>query len=219
MTRVALGLVLGLLAVLISAPGSAQAPAADAFLDGFRSAKFGMTEEQVRAAIVKDFKVDAKIIQADINPIEKTRVLAVNVPNLSDTGMAKLGYVFGFKSKTLIQVNVLWGRGVDPKTTPEQLVSTANVLRNYFVGQPFKEDGRMVNQAVQGGSVVAFRGFDAKDRMALLILNVPGGVPEGADPKAKEAAQAEALKNMALQLSYVMDSKKPDIFQVEKGQF
>lgn len=219
MTRVALGLVFGLLAVLISAPGSAWAQAPEAFLDGFRSAKFGMTEEQVRAAIVKDFKVDAKTIQADTNPIEKTRVLAVTVPNLSDTGMAKLGYVFGFKSKTLIQVNVVWGRGVDPKATPEQLVSTANVLRNYFVSQPFKEDGRMVNQAVQGGSVVAFRGFDAKDRMALLILNVPGAGPAASDPKTKEAAEAEALKNMALQLSYVMDSKKPDIFQVEKGQF
>jgi len=219
MTRLALGLIFGLLAGLISLPGSAVAQSPEAFLDGFRSAKFGMNEEQVRAAVVKDFKVDAKTLRTETNPIEKTRVLAVTVPNLSDTGMARLGYVFGYKSKTLIQVNVLWGRAVDPKTTPEQLVSTANVLRNYFLGQPFKEDGRMVNQPIQGGSIVAFRGLDAKERMALLILTVPGGtVPEG-DPKAKEAAQAEALKNMALQLSYVLDTKKPDIFQVEKGQF
>ncbi len=219
MTRVSLGFVLAILAGLFSHSARAQGPAAEAFLDGFRSAKFGMNEDQVRSAIVRDFKIDAKTIQTETNPIEKTRVLAVTVPNLSDTGMARIGYVFGFKSKTLIQVNVLWGRGVDPKTTPEQLVSTANVLRNYFVGQPFKDDGKMVNQPVQGGSVVAFRGFDAKDRMALLILNVPGAGPAASDPKTKEAAEAEALRNMALQLSYVMDSKKPDIFQVEKGQF
>src|SRR5712671_2314720 len=72
---------------------------------GFRSAKFGMSEADVRAAIVKDFGVKPEAIRAETNASEQTLVLLIKAPDvLPGGGSAEVSYVLGFKSKTLIQV-------------------------------------------------------------------------------------------------------------------
>jgi hypothetical protein len=84
-------------------PPVALAPTVE--VTGFRSAKFGMSEADVRAAIVKDFAVKPDAIRAETNASEQTRVLLVKVPDvLPGGGSAEVSYVLGFKSKTLIQV-------------------------------------------------------------------------------------------------------------------
>src|ERR1700722_678184 len=54
--------------------------------DGFRSAKFGMNDAQTKAAIMKDFGVQADAITQQPNPAERTTVLAVKVPDLLPGG-------------------------------------------------------------------------------------------------------------------------------------
>src|SRR5689334_12010802 len=74
-------------------------------VSGFRSAKFGMSETEVRAAIIRDLGVKPEAIRAETNASEQTRVLLVKAHDvLPGGGIAEVSYVLGFKSKTLIQV-------------------------------------------------------------------------------------------------------------------
>jgi hypothetical protein len=66
-----------------AAPGGPSiATPGTAVVDGFRSAKFGMSDTQVKAAITKDFGIKADAISEQPNPAERTTVLAVKVPDL-----------------------------------------------------------------------------------------------------------------------------------------
>ncbi|HAK37520.1 MAG TPA: hypothetical protein DCM60_04660, partial [Nitrospina sp.] len=92
---------------------------------------------------------------------------------LPDSGKASLFYVFGFNSKRLIQVNVLWGRTTEEKPDPQRVVDTANQLRTHFLNQGFQKKGLAVNSKLPDGSVPAFRGVDAKGRRVILLLVNP----------------------------------------------
>lgn len=206
---------------LLVLPSEAQAQVVEkAAIKGFRSALFGMNEADVRKAAARDLGVKPQDIQAELHPKEKTRLLSVRVKNLlPESGAALVVYHFGFRSKTLSQVSVVWGRPVDPSTPPQQLVATANSLRDFFQQQQFESEGLLLNAPAPGG-IVVFRGFDAVGRMVALVL----GEQEAEVAAAKQGAgggQAASppAKSLSLQLSYVLSPKKPDVFVIEKGQF
>lgn len=199
----------------------AQAPAAPAGapavmsnttaqVEGFRSAKFGMTEAETRAAIMKDFKVKADAIREQSNPSERTRALLVTVPDLlPGGGVAEVSYVIGYQNKKLIQVSVAWSKATDDKMTPEQLFSNSSVLRAHFLGEGFKPDTIASNMPVNGG-ILMFRGSDVKDRTAILILQ--GTLAQGQDNQ-------RVLTPTGLLLFYVADAKTPDIYRLPPGSF
>ena len=197
------------------APAAVPAPAdsqseAKLIVEGFRSAKFGMNEADVRAAIAKDFGAKPDAIKSQDNPAELTRSVLLTVPDLLPTGgTAEVSYVFGYKSKSLIQVGTVWSKATDPALTPERLFSNANILRAHFLGEGFKPDSIAVNTPVNGG-VLMFRGSDAKDRSVILLLQ---GTFE-----AKENNQ-RILTPTGLLLFYVADTKSPDVFKLPPGQF
>ena len=202
-----------------AAPAPAAAPAgnppalaaATAEVMGFRSAHFGMTEAEVRGAIERDFKVKPDAIQAEENKAEQTHVLVVRVPDvLPGGGAADVSYVFGFKSKTLIQVGVSWSKATDEKLTPEQLFSNANVLRAHFISAGYKPETIATNMPVNGG-VLMFRGSDPQDRTTLLILQ--GTFSQG------ENSNQRILTPTALLLFYIADTKSPDVYRLPAGSF
>ncbi|WP_456617784.1 MULTISPECIES: hypothetical protein [unclassified Bradyrhizobium] len=179
-------------------------------IDGFRSAKFGMSEADVRAAMTKDFNAKPDAIRAQDNASELTHSLLLSAPELlPNGGTAELSYVFGYKSKSLIQVGAVWSKGTDTAMTAEKLFSNANILRAHFMGEGFKPDSIAVNMPVAGG-IVMFRGSDAKDRSVILLLQ---GTFEN-----KENNQ-RVLTPTSLLLFYVADAKSPDIFKLPPGQF
>src|SRR5438309_7713631 len=74
---------------------------------GFRDARFGMSEQEVRTVITKTLGVKAADITSGANPVEGTNVLTARVPALDPVpGPAQIAYIFGYSSKKLIQVNV-----------------------------------------------------------------------------------------------------------------
>lgn len=169
-----------------------------------------MNEADVRAAIAKDFGVKPDAIKSQDNPAELTRSVLLAVPDLLPSGgTAEVSYVFGYKSKTLIQVGTVWSKGTDPEMTPEKLFSNANILRAHFLGEGFKPESIAVNTPVAGG-VLMFRGSDAKDRSVILLLQ---GTFEN-----KENNQ-RVLTPTGLLLFYVADTKSPDVFKLPPGQF
>jgi hypothetical protein len=187
--------------------GPATPPAAPSIpfrIDGFRSADFGMTEREVRLAVRKDFSATERDISVTLNPDEKTAVLTIIVPDLvPSTGPARIAYIFGYRTRRLIQVNVLWSTA-NRGSTPESVVATGNLLRDYFLGEGAPSTGRIVDGELADGSIVVLRAADASGHMVLILLS---------GTKAKER------RPMTLELSYILDPKNPDIYRLRRGQF
>jgi hypothetical protein len=100
---------------------------------GFRDARFGMTEPEVRAAIKKSFAVKDADIKAGSNPTEGTTLLTVRVNSLDPgPGTATVTYIFGNKSKKLIQVNVAWGE--DAPNDANAIIGAGTRLERDFQG-------------------------------------------------------------------------------------
>lgn len=201
-----------------AAPAPAPAPAGAATalapqgaeITGFRSARFGMNEAEVRNAIQRDFRVKPEAIQSEENKAEQTHVLQVRVADvLPGGGAADVSYVLGFKSKTLIQVGLSWSKSTDDKMTPEQLFSNANVLRTHFISAGYKPDTISTNMPINGG-VLMFRGSDAQGRTTMLILQ--GTFTQGENNQ-------KILTPNALLLFYIADAKSPDVYRLPPGSF
>ena len=193
-------------------PGKKKVPKVssknEAVVEGFRSARFGMSEKEVYRAIYKDFRISKKNVERQLHPIEKTVNLGILVKDLlPQSGPARAYYVFGYKSRRLIQVNIIWGKPVVEKSNAEQVVNLANQLRGYFSGQAFRQEGLVVNQPFGKDSILVFRGSDKRGRMVLLLLSNPQ--KPGAPPN----------QDIVLKLSYIQQPETPDIFKIGKGKF
>jgi hypothetical protein len=178
-------------------------------VEGFRSARFGMSEADVKAAITKDFGKGTAVTEQP-NAGERTKVLVVKVPDLlPGGGTAEVSYVFGYQTKKLIQVSVSWSKAIDDKMTPEQLFSNSSVLRTHFMSEGFKPETIATNMPINGG-LLMFRGSDAKDRTAMLMLQ--GTFTQG-------EKNQRILTPTSLLLFYVADAKAPDVYRLPPGSF
>ena len=178
-------------------------------IDGFRSAKFGMRMKEVKRAITRDFSVTDRKIDAISHPTEQTQSLGISIDQLlPNSGKSRVVYVFGYKSKRLIQVNILTGHPVDTDVTPQQVVDSGNLLGNHFFKKRYQEDGLVAHARLSDGSVLIFRGKDQKGRMALLRLSNP-------QPNAKKSDDIK----ISLTLSYIEKPEKPDAFQLKDNDF
>ena len=202
-----------------SVPGSdfalsgAAAAQNAASVDGFRSAQFGMTEKKVYGALKKDFGITKDNVTRTPNAIEKTTSLLIAVNDIiPDSGQAVIAYIFGYETKKLIQINVIWAGDGETLASAENLVATGNILRNYFVAQGFPPEGLLTNQRLNDGSILMFRGVDDKGRAAVLQLTIERGA-------TTEDGTAGDSKVTALNLSYILDPVAPDIFKVNQGEF
>lgn len=199
-------------------PSSAAAPASPAqplHVEGFRSAQWGMTEPQVRAAIAKDFKLSPDKIKSEENLAERTHVLTVVVADLLEgAGSARVSYIFGYATKKLIQVNVLWGTAVDPQIAPDKIVAAADQLRQLLVDSGYEPQTIATNARMNDGEILVFKGEDADKHLTVLRL-AAAAAPQ---PARRGAAEKPAAVT-ALSLSYILDPRNPDIYRLKKGQF
>lgn len=211
------GIVIGglFLAGLAVQPAGAQSPAPPSKavetsgykLEGFRSATFGMTEQQVRSAIRKDFNLGSQKVRVEENPVEKTTILTITVPDLlPDAGPARIGYILGFKSKKLIQVNLVWGTPVAAETHPGKLRAAADALGQYFLGLGFPRENVIANARLKDGTWVIFQGADAQKRTAVLRF-AESAAADGKPPAA------------VMTLFYIESPDRPDVFRIGRGQF
>jgi hypothetical protein len=204
-----------------AAPATGEAPAAAqpgnfASITGFRSAKFGADEDAVRDAIKADFGKSGDDVKVVESPVARTRSLAVRVKDLiPETGEAEIGYVLGYKSKALIQVNVLWGTPVTADTTGVSIAKTALLLRNYFSEQHYDPKTIIRDRKFNGG-VLSFQASDAEGHLVRLLYRE---IPIGKPVKSEGDKKVEQKKAYTLTLSYVANPKAPDIFSIEKGAF
>jgi hypothetical protein len=205
-------------AALTQAPEAARAapeaaPTAPATVDGFRSARRGMNIAEVEGAIQRDFGIPPAKVTTTENAAERTTILTIDVGNLLDgAGIARISYLFGYKSKALIQVTILWGTPVDPRIPAENIVTAANQLRQLFLDSGYEAKSIITNSRLADGSILVFEGQDTAKHMTVLHLS-------GTSTPAKESRDKGSIANISLSLSYILDSVNPDIFRLKKGQF
>ncbi len=180
---------------------------------GFRSAKFGQSEAEVRAAIAKDFKIKPDAIHLIESSTEKTRALVVRAPDVipvQGSGTADISYVLGHGSGRLIQVSVLWSKATDPKLTPDQLVANAALLNEYFRARavtPSEERGLV---PLSDGRFLLFRGKDVQKRTVMLIAR---------GPLQANSDGSRSVVVETLWLYYVQNLDNPDVFRLPAGSF
>jgi hypothetical protein len=183
-----------------------------AAIEGFRQALFGMTEEQVRQVVRKDFPAAAAKINSAVHPSEKTTVLSVTVTDLlPNTGNARVSYIFGYRSKKLIQINIVW-TSEGSAASDETVVGTANSLRDYFATQNYKPDSAVANRQIAEDTILVFRANDRQERTVLLVLS-------GVAAARREEKKGPRPPPLTLELSYILDAAHPDVFRIAKGQF
>jgi hypothetical protein len=181
-------------------------------IEGFRSAKFGMKEKDILRAIKKDFKIAKDKVRNFSSSLQQTTGLRIEVPNLLEYGgNAKISYIFGYKSKRLIQVTIFWGVGATKKVDAQDIVDGANLLRDHLNKKKYKKEGFAINAVINEATTIVFRGKDKKNRMALLKLFIP---KKGKDKEAKGA-----LEKSSLVLSYILNPNKPDVYTIRDDDF
>ena len=198
--------------------GAAPAATEPADIEGFRSARFGMVEADILAAIVQDFGTPSDQVARTIHPLERTTSLIVNVPGLlPGTGTARIIYILGFESEALIQVNVIWGGPVDPDFDPAQVTAAASILRDHFLRQAHVEGSVIGNVRLGQDMLLLFSGADIDGRQVSLSL---AGVAFAGDAEGRGTLQQiDITDRLTLRLSYVVDVESPDIFRPDVDDF
>jgi hypothetical protein len=187
-------------------------PASSADVDGFRSARFGMSESAVRAAIESDFQLSGSSVIAADNELQRTPVLRIHVPDLvPGGGIAQIDYIFGYHSRALIEVNILWSAATDSHITSEQLIANGGALQAYLQKENFAPDRTVRNRVLRDGNVLLFRTRDFAGHAIVLVLS--GKRETSADGKSFH------LTPTALTLAYAANPAHPDVFELKNGAF
>ncbi|MCB1520298.1 MAG: hypothetical protein KDJ37_06965 [Hyphomicrobiaceae bacterium] len=187
-------------------------------VDGFRSAKFGMGEAEVRSAAAKDFGMAPDAIQRVENPADGTAGLVARLDKLEPApGPATVTYVFGASSKKLVQVNVVWlSQGDEAKKYRLDYIGAAQRLASYFIKHRWRDDTVLTGVRIGPDSMVAFIGKDEQGRAVEVRLD---GVPLFKDKSGEPINQGALLGPVRLRLSYASETEKPDIKRIPKGAF
>ena len=185
---------------------------------GFRDARFGMSEPEVRALIVKTFGVKPADITSATNPVEGTNVLTVHMASLDPApGPAQVAYIFGHSSKKLIQVNVIWGdEDSKSKIDPNTMIGAGTRLARYFATFAWRKDTTRAGIPVGDNTVVLFAGEDEKKGAVRLLVD---GIKYQMQREGKEATSPDPKGPPRLLINYIADRENPDIAKIDKGKF
>lgn len=183
-------------------------------ITGFRSARFGMTIDEVKQAIQKDFKPAEGAVAEIENPAERTKIVVVQLPLLDPgPGPASVSYILGATSRRLVHVNVAWTTGQQPTESMRNEITAAGVLlADYFRNLKWKPNGSTTGIPEGQNGLALFIGVDTKNAaVELHISGVTVTGPNGAGPAPTGPAQ--------LRVSYIADLANPDVATIKPGSF
>lgn len=194
-------------------PTQEQTQQAEYDILGFRSAHFGMNQDQVREAIEKDFGLSGDdAIRAGKNMVTRTESLSVVLSNLlPNTGKVFVSYIFGYQSKGLIQVNIVWNSAEDDTQAPETILGIGGSLQSYFLKQNFADDKVVSGIRLDDRSILLLRASDADNHTVGLVLD---GLKENSTNEEPNVAP-----DLLLKMSYQANPETPDIYVVPDGAF
>ncbi len=202
-------MVAGLLIILLTSGGVAAGE-----ITGYRSAEFGMAESAIYDAIAADFGLAPDAVKRTTHSLEKTVILTVFVDDLVyGAGRTEIAYILGYRSKALIQVNLVWRMPADAVGHKQRLLQAANTMINRFALLGFPQSQIEPNSPFEDGATLLFRGQDKHGRLVLLGLNSPS------ESDGSGLAEASGNEGLWLRVSFIVNAGAPDIFKIEPGQF
>ncbi len=141
-------------------PGQTEHP-----LTGFRSARFGMTQDEVRAAVKRDFGPDAALAAIDPGDPGKTALQFSLLQLNPGPGPATIVYLFNAATGRLVHVNVGWVTGSDPGELHRLAIATAGQrLQTYFNALTPKLCEADTGGVIGPAKVLLYRGRDSTGR-------------------------------------------------------
>lgn len=163
-------------AVRAQASPQATPQATPYVVKGFRSADFGMSAEQVIAAIKADFPSEADQIVRSSNDVDGTTAIAVRLEQLDPSpGTPTVTYVFGATTKRLMHINVVWASSPEPTDRERAALATAGMqLVNYFRGFTWPRGSKADGVRAGPNTLILFAGADANDGGAQIVSTAFG---------------------------------------------
>ncbi len=196
------------------APAGAQTILPERLVTGFRSAHFGMTGDEVRQAVTRDFKPAAGAVTEQENQAEGTTAIVVRLPALEPgPGPAIVSYILGATSHRLSHINVTWTKTGNPTDAERAAFAVAGLqLANYFRSEGWKPGGSAAGIVEAPGTIALFAGVDAKggaiEVAATGVAIQKNGI---AEPTPTGPAQ--------LRIAYDQNAAHPDILTVKPGSY
>ena len=182
-------------------------------ITGFRTARFGMGEAEVRQAMVRDFQARPGAIVALDNANEGTRVLSMVVPALEPgPGPATVSYILGASTKRLMHVNVAWFAGAS-QAERDRLAAAGLLLARHFQERDWAPGrvGAGVREAPL--TLLLFAGVDKRgSAVELRLSGVPVAEPGGATDLVPSDGPSE------LRLAYSANAARPDITRMRAAK-
>jgi hypothetical protein len=167
-------LLLAVMATLRPHAAMAQANLPPYEVTGFRDARFGMAEPEVREIAKKSFGIDDGDMTSSTDRISGASRLLVHVPALDrGFGEGMVEYLFGYRQHKLFQVNVVWGQDGNPQFNNAALIAAALRLQRHFLGFAWAEQSVRIGVPLDGRTVELFTAEDRKKgAVALVVENV-----------------------------------------------
>ena len=189
-------------------------PAVAGEIAGYRTATFGMSESETYDAIMADFGVARDKVARTIHSLEKTVILTAFVDNLVyGTGRTEIAYILGYRSKALIQVNLVWRTPADAAGGKPRLLRAANAMIDRFALLGIPRSEIEPNSRLDDGATLLFRGRDKHGRLVLIGLNRPS------ESDGSGLVETSGSEGFWLRVSFIENAGAPDIFKIEPGQF
>ena len=186
-------------------------------VSGFRDARFGMTEAEVRLSAKTSFRVDDGDMTVSSNAIDGTTKLIVHVRMLeSGLGDGRVEYFFGYKQHKLFQVNVVWGADSNPQPSNNGLVAGAARLQSYFLGFGWANRSVRTGVPIDDRSVLLFSGADGNGRTVSLVID---DVQYQLGPNGLVRLVPERLYPTMVTISYTDQGSAPDVRNIARGEF
>jgi hypothetical protein len=206
-------------AAAVTATVNPSAPAASAYrIAGFRSARFGMTREQVMAAIMQDFQIPAGNVQALDNPVDGTVVLVATPARLDPApGTTSVSYIFGKTSRKLVHVNVVWALPASTTAAERDMLVAAGIkLGAVFEQRSWGKGGLVKNVPVAANSLVLVQ---ARDETGAAVEIRMDGVSYRQQTNGKSVDSPVPTTEARLRLAYSQNPAAPDVTKLKDGQF
>jgi hypothetical protein len=132
-------------------------------------------------------------------------------------GPADITYIFGNKSKRLIQVNVAWGEDAPNKPSGAiAIVAAGTRLVGYFLGFSWHKDTTRVGIPLGDNAVVLFAGEDEKKRVVRVVFD---GIKYQMNREGYQTMWADPKGSPKLVINYIADRDNPGVAKIEPGKF
>ncbi len=189
----------------VAMSGPLKPPGPRGRIAGFRTAHFGMSRDEVLAAVKADFPSTDIQPKSDFYRLQGTPIMTIALPALDPfAGPVVVAYTFGFKTHSLIQVRATWTlpAGATP-TDGDRLAVAARSYAQRMAAYSWRvTQGETDPPSADQATVLYVASDDTGARMEMLAAPMPGGAGF-----------------RQLTLGFVRNAAVQDIFEIKPGEF